>query len=129
MELSPKKMKAIFITGFIFMICCHSLAQNKDTLQVYTVKMDSLDIAVAGYDYILVFDMYLCKDCVSPKIKQKKKILLIPLDNDATYENRLNTKLSLKRDYPASDCYFLDSEDKKKEIIRKYQKNQLIKIR
>jgi hypothetical protein len=104
------------------------MAQSKDSLLVYTAKMDSLCISVADYDYILVFDVYLCKDCVSPKIKQKKKILLIPLDNDVTYENRLSTKLSLKRDYPVSDCYFFNSEDKKKAIVQKYTKNQLIKI-
>ena len=110
------------------MAYCHSMAQSKDSLLVYTTKMDSLYVDVSKYDYVLVFDMYVCKDCVSPKIKQKKKILLIPLDNDASYENRLNTKLSLKRDYPASDCYFLDSAEKKKAIVQRYPKNQLIKV-
>jgi len=106
----------------------YSMAQSKDSLLVYTIKMDSLHIAVSNYDYVLVFDMYLCKDCIAPKIKQKKKILLIPLDNDLTYESRVKTKLYLKRDYPVSDCYFLDSAEKKKAILRKYQKNQLVKV-
>ena len=101
-------------------------AQSKDSLLVYTTKMDSLYIDVSNYDYILVFDMYVCENCISPKIKQKKKILLIPLDNDAGYENRIGTKLRLKRDYPASDCYFLDSA-KKYAILQKYPKNKLIK--
>lgn len=107
---------------------CHSMAQSKDSLLAYTTKMDSLYIAVSDYDYILVFDAYLCNDCVSPKIKKKKKILLIPLHNDATYENRIHTKLELKRDYPASDCYFLNSKEEKSAIILKYPKNQLIQI-
>ncbi len=111
------------------MTCCHSMAQNKDSLLVYTTKMDSLYVDISKYEYILVFDMYLCGDCVLPKIKKKKKILLIPLDNDATHDNRIHTKLELKRDYPASDCYFLNNEDKKKIMIQKYQKNQIIKIK
>ena len=107
---------------------CHLMAQSKDSLLVYTTKMDSLYIDVSNYDYILVFDAYLCKDCVSPKVKKKKKILLIPLDNDLTYESRVGTKLHLKRDYPASDCYFLVSSEKKKAILQSYQKNQIFKI-
>ena len=111
------------------MTYCHSAtAQTKDSVVVYTVEMDSLYVGVSNYDYILVFDMYLCKDCVSPKIKEKKKILLIPLDNDVAYENRIHTKLSMKRDYPASDCYFLSNKEEKLAIIKKYQKNQLIEI-
>jgi len=111
------------------MICCHSMmAQNKDSLLVNTTKMDSLYISISNYDYVLVFDVYLCKDCVSPKIKQKKKILLISLDNDVTYEGRVSTKLTLKRDYPTSDCYFLNNEEKKNAIIQKFPKNQLIKV-
>ena len=108
------------------MTCCHSMGQSKDSLLVYTVEMDSLSVAISNYDYILVFDIYLCKDCVSSKIKKKKKILLIPLDNDVTYEGRLHTKLYLKRDYPASDCYFLKE---KLAIVQKYQKNQLIEVK
>jgi len=104
------------------------MAQNKDSLLVYTTKMDSLYIDVSKYDYVLVFDMYVCKDCVSPKIAKKGKILLIPLDNDVTYEGRVSTKLHLKRDYPASDCYFLNRKEQKSEILKKYPKNQLIKI-
>lgn len=118
-----------FIICFVFLTSYHLIAQNKDSLLVYTTKMDSLYIAVSDYDFVLVFDVYLCKDCVSPKIKQKKKILLIPLDNDATYESRISTKLYLKRDYPASDCYFLDSQGKKLAIVQKYPKNQLIKAK
>jgi len=90
--------------------------------------MDSLHIAVASYDYILVFDIYVCKNCISPKIAQKKKILLIPLDNDLTYENRLHTKLCLKRDYPSSECYFLHNTAEKLAIVQKYKKNQLIQV-
>jgi len=104
------------------------MAQSKDSLLVYTTKMDSLYIDVSNYDYVLVFDMYVCKDCIFPKVRQKKKILLIPLVNDLTYEGRIATKLTLKRDYPASDCYFLNSEEKKKAIIQKFPKNQLIKV-
>ena len=104
------------------------MAQNKDSLLVYTTKIDSLYIVVSNYDYVLVFDAYLCKDCVSQKIKQKKKILLIPLDNDVTYENRVATRLHLKRDYPASDCYFFDSAEKKKAILQRFPKNELIKV-
>ena len=90
--------------------------------------MDSLYIAVSDYDYILVFDAYLCKSCISPQIQQKKKILLIPLDNDLTYDARLYTKLSLKRDYTISDCYFLNSTEKKLAIVKRYPKNQLVAI-
>ena len=104
------------------------MAQNKDSLLVYTVEMDSLYIAVSKYDYILVFDAYMCKDCISPKTQKKKKILLIPLDNDLTSGGRLHTKLSLKMNYPVSDCYFLNDMEKKRAIIQKYPKNQLIKI-
>ena len=110
------------------MIGYHLQAQNNIPVLVYTVEMDSLHVNVSDYDYILVFDVYLCKDCVSSKIKQKKKILLIPIDNDSSYEIRLQTKLRLKRDYPASDCYFLDSSEKKKAIIQKYPKNQIVKV-
>ena len=110
------------------MACSHLMAQSKDSLLVYSVKMDSLYVAVSNYNYVLVFDVYMCKNCISPKIAKKKKILLIPLDNDATYESRLHTKLTLKRDYPASDCYFLDSSEKKKAIIQDYKKNELIEI-
>jgi hypothetical protein len=91
--------------------------------------MDSLYIAVSDYDYVLVFDAYMCKSCIPPKTQQKKKILLIPLDNDASYENRLHTKLSLKRDYPISDCYFLSNIAEKSAIVQKYKKNQLIEIK
>ena len=91
--------------------------------------MDSLHIAVSSYDYVLVFDIYLCKDCVSPKIAKKKKILLIPLDNDITYENRFQTKLELKRDYPASDCYFLNSTEKKLAIVQHYKRNEIVEIK
>jgi len=115
--------------SFVFMTCCHSLAQSKDSLLVYTTKMDSLYIDVSTYDYVWVFVCSSCMQPLSPKMMKKSKILFIPLTNDATYEGRVQTKLYLKRDYPASDCYFLDSEDKKKEIIRKYPKNQLIKVR
>jgi hypothetical protein len=90
--------------------------------------MDSLYIDISDYDYILLFDAYLCKSCVSQKIKKKKKILLIPLDNDLTYETRLQMKLYLKRDYPASDCYFLNNIGKKSAMIRQYSKNQIIEI-
>lgn len=110
------------------MICCHSMAQSKDSLLVYTAKMDSLYIAVSNYDYILVFDVYLCKDCILPKVKRKKKILLLPLENDLSYENRVHTKLELKRDYPVSDCYFLSNEEEKSAMVRKYTKNKLIEI-
>ena len=113
---------------FIFMICCHSMAQSKDSLLVYTIKMDSLYIAVSNFDYILVFDVYLCKDCISPTVKRKKKILLIPLDNDLSYENRVHTKLKLKKDYPISDCYFLSNKEEKLAMMKKHQKNQLIEI-
>lgn len=105
------------------------MAQNKDSLLVYTVEMDSLSIAVLKYDYVLVFDFLLCKDCVSPKVKNKKKILLIPLDNDLTYDSRLYTKLYLKRDYPASDCYFLKNTAEKLAIVQMYKKNQLIEVK
>jgi hypothetical protein len=100
-------------------------AQSKESLLVYTEKMDSLYIDVSKYDYILVFDIYVCQYCISPKIKGKK-ILLIPLDNDATFEIRIHQKLTLKRDYPKSDCYFLNSEEKKLAIVQNYQKNQLV---
>lgn len=89
--------------------------------------MDSLHICISNYDYVLVFDIYLCKHCISPK-QQRKKILLISLDNDATYETRIHTKLELKRDYPASDCYFLGNKAEKLAIVKKYTKNQLIEI-
>lgn len=118
----------IFFSTFFFMTYCQLTAQNKDSLLVYTEELDSLSISVSEYDYILVFDIYMCKDCVSSKIKEKKKIVLIPLDNDVMYENRIRTKLELKRDYPASDCYFLSNKEEKLAIIKKYQKNQLIKI-
>ena len=118
------------ITSFIFTICCLSMkAQSKDSLLVYTVKMDSLHIAVSDYDYVLVFDAYLCKDCISPKVQKKKKILLLPLHNDATYESRLHTKLSLKQTYPVSDCYFLGNQEEKLAIVQRYQKNKLISTR
>ncbi len=105
------------------------MAQNKDdSLLVYTAKMDSLYIDISNYDYILVFDIYFCKSCILGKIKQKKRILLIPLDNDLTYENRIHTTLELKRDYPVSDCYFLDSMEKKLTIVQTYHKNQIVKI-
>ena len=109
------------------MTCCHSMAQSKDSLLVYTVTMDSSYVDILKYEYILVFDIYSCKDCVSPKIQKKKKILLIPLDNDLTYEARLHTKLNLKRDYPASDCYFLSTEVQKLAIVKKYKRNQLFR--
>lgn len=115
------------IIGFTFMTYCHSLAQSKDSLLVYTTKMDSLYIDISKYEYILVFDMYMCKSCILPKIK-KKKIVLIPLDNDVTYDNRIHIKLELKRDYPASACYFLSSIAEKKAIVQLYAKNQIIKI-
>jgi len=91
--------------------------------------MDSLYISVLNYDYILVFDAYMCKDCISPKIQKKKKILLISLDNDLMYEGRQYTKLNLKMNYPISDCYFLNDMEKKRAIIQKYPKNQLIEIK
>jgi hypothetical protein len=90
--------------------------------------MESLYIDISNYDYILLFDAYLCKGCISPKIKQKKKILLLPLDNDLTYETRIQMKLYLKRDYPVSDCYFLDSTEKKSEIIQQYHRNKITEI-
>jgi uncharacterized protein YuzE len=105
------------------------MAQNNNNLLVYTTKMDSLYIDISSYEYVLVFDIYSCNDCVSPKVKKKGKILLIPLNNDAIYENRLQTTLELKRDYPASDCYFLSSKEEKSNILLKYSKNQLIQIK
>jgi hypothetical protein len=106
----------------------YSMAQSKDSLLVYTSKKDSLYIDISKYDYILLFDSYLCKNCISQKIKQRKKILLIPLDNDLTYESRIQMKLHLKKDYPISDCYFLDSAEKKSAIVRQYRRNQIIKL-
>lgn len=120
-------IKMIVIISLIFTNFCHSSAHSKDTLLVYTEEMDSLCINISKYDYILVFDMYLCKSCILPKIK-KKKILLIPLDNDVTYDNRIHAKLTLKRDYPASKCYFLCTMAEKKAIVQLYARNQIIKI-
>jgi hypothetical protein len=110
------------MTGF------HLLAQNNNSLLLYTVEMDSLYVNTVDYDCVLVFDAYLCKDCILKNVKQKKKILLIPLDNDLTYETRIQTKLKLKRDYPISNCYFLNSIEKKSAIVQNYPKNQIIKI-
>jgi len=114
--------------SFVFITAHYSIAQSNDSLLVYTTKMDSLYIDISKYDYVLVF---MCESCMRPipkKIKQKSKILLIPLVNDITYKGRVQTKLYLKRDYPASDCYFLDCEEKKRVIVQRFPKNELVKV-
>ncbi len=67
---------------------------------------DTVNICLQEYDYILIFDRYVCTHCISNKIKKHKKVLLIPLENDDTKYTRMFTRQELKYLYPRSQAFF-----------------------
>lgn len=113
-------MKRVLMIMLLSLACTHaataqySLGKN---ITLMNADGDSVNVSLQDYDYILIFDRYVCTHCISNKIKKHKKVLLIPLDNDDTRNTRIYTQQELKFIYPRSQAYF--TRNAKQKILLK----------
>lgn len=113
-------MKRVLMTMMLSIACTYvAMAQSSlgSNITLMNAEGDTVNICLQDYEYILIFDRYVCTHCISNKIKKHKKVLLVPLDNDDTKYTRLYIQQELKHSYPRSQAFFTRN-DRQKMLLR-----------
>lgn len=96
------------------------LSFNPPKLSLQDRKLKETEISLNEYDYIIVFNEFLCKTCFTRQTRDKKLLFIGDLKN-INKVSGLGIYKDLKKLYPNSDIYFKGKND-----FSKIKKNVLL---